>query len=176
MKNVLETIMRYKDEFFQFACADTEKLKFRGEVADACKKNYCGMYGKSWTCPPGVGDYRDLEIEIKKYPRFFVFTTKHDIEDSFDIDGMADGKAKHTEVENKIRKALKGTDYRALSAGGCNRCEKCTYPSAPCRFPEETIPSIEACGISVVELAADLNINYVNGQNTVTYFSIILFR
>ncbi|MDE6273570.1 MAG: DUF2284 domain-containing protein [Clostridiales bacterium] len=150
-------------------------MKFRQEVADACKLNYCGMYGRTWTCPPGVGNYKDLEREIKQYPDFFVFTTKHEIEDSFDIEGMIAAKNAHTELEIRVRRALDGLPYRALGAGGCNHCETCTYPDAPCRSPQEATTSIEACGVNVVELAADLNINYVNGANTVTYFSVILF-
>lgn len=167
--------MRFKDEFCQYAEAETEILKFRTEVADACRSNYCGMYGRTWTCPPGVGEYTELEREIKSYPRFFVFTTKHDIEDSFDIDGMAEGKRAHKLLETRVRKAIECLPHRALGAGGCDRCKTCTYPNAPCRFPNEAIPSIEACGINVVELASDVGINYVNGANTVTYFSMILY-
>ena len=36
--------------------------------------------------------------------------------------------------------------------------------------------SVEAYGISVVEMAKNCNINYKNGVNTVTYFSLILFN
>ncbi|MBR2616748.1 MAG: hypothetical protein IKC56_00735 [Clostridia bacterium] len=54
-------------------------------------------------------------------------------------------------------------------------CKTCTYPTAPCRFPDRARTSMEACGINVVELAKEVGINYVNGQNTVTYFSLILY-
>ena len=64
---------------------------------------------------------------------------------------------------------------QALGCEGCDICEKCTYPDAPCRFPEKAIPSIEACGISVVELSKLIGLNYNNGPCTVTYFCMILF-
>ena len=54
-------------------------------------------------------------------------------------------------------------------------CTKCNYPATACRFPERAIPSVEACGIDVVELARKSGINYNNGPDTVTYFCIILY-
>lgn len=53
--------------------------------------------------------------------------------------------------------------------------KKCTYPTAPCRFPEKARSSAYANGISVVDLAKQLGINYKNGNNTVTYFSVVLY-
>ena len=173
--DVLEILEGLKDEFFQYAVADTGVLKFQQAVADACKANYCGMYGKTWTCPPAIDDYSVMEKNLKKYGRFFVFTTKHDIEDSFDFEGMTKGKDKHGEVQQRVMDALKGLPVRVLGAGGCTNCQKCTYPLSPCRFPEKAVSSIEACGINVVELARDVDINYVNGPDTVTYFSIVFF-
>ena len=173
---VAEISERFKGEFFQYATAETSVLKFQKEVADACKMNYCGMYGKTWTCPPAIPDYREMEKQLKKYRNFFVFTTKHDIEDSFDFEGMAQAKIEHEKVQTRVREALKGTEHRVLGAGGCNICKQCTYPGSPCRFPEKTVSSIEACGVNVVELARDVGINYVNGENTVTYFSVIFYN
>ncbi|MBP5308250.1 MAG: DUF2284 domain-containing protein [Clostridia bacterium] len=173
---VREILYGLKDEFFQYAEASTDVLKFQKEVADACKMNYCGMYGKTWTCPPAIDDYAKMEKQLKKYKNFFVFTTKHSIEDSFDFEGMVAAKDEHTLVQNRVRAALKGTDHRVFGAGGCTNCEKCTYPDSPCRFPEKAVSSIEACGINVVELSRDVGINYVNGENTVTYFSMVFFN
>ena len=176
MCKVKEIVMKALDgKIHQYACANTEVLKFQQEVVDTCKMNYCGMYGRTWMCPPGVGELEDLKKKILGYPNFLVFTTKHDIEDSFDIEGMGLARDEHKKLEALLLKVLKGENYLLLSAGGCNICEKCTYPSAPCRFPERANPSMEACGINVVELSRDVNINYVNGENTVTYFSLVLY-
>ena len=64
--------------------------------------------------------------------------------------------------------------YIALGCEGCTLCKKCTYPNAPCRHPDIATPSVEACGINVVELSRKIGIKYNNGANTVTYFCIIL--
>ena len=66
-------------------------------------------------------------------------------------------------------------DMLVLSAGGCHRCETCTYPDAPCRFPEKLVPSVSSFGIHVSKLAANARINYINGANTVTYFSFVIY-
>ena len=46
----------------------------------------------------------------------------------------------------------------------------------PCRFPEKAIPSLEAYGINVSRLASAAEMKYINGQNTVTYFGMVLFE
>ena len=68
-----------------------------------------------------------------------------------------------------------GISYMALGCEGCDLCEECTYPTEPCRFPKKAVPSVEACGINVVELSHSIGINYNNGADTVTYFCIILW-
>ncbi|HIV13348.1 MAG TPA: hypothetical protein IAA63_09455 [Candidatus Pullilachnospira stercoravium] len=53
-------------------------------------------------------------------------------------------------------------------------CSECTYPEAPCRFPDRSHGSIEGYGIMVSDLANQAGINYINGANTVTYFGALL--
>lgn len=68
-----------------------------------------------------------------------------------------------------------GESFLAFGCEGCELCEKCTYPDAPCRFPDRAYPSVEACGINVMQLAKDVGVKYNNEPNTVTYFCLILF-
>ena len=175
MEEILSILENFKKDFHEYALADTDVLKFQEGVAASCRMNYCGMYNRTWMCPPAVGNWQELEKEFRKYRRFFVFTTKHDIEDSFDIEGMGRGKDEHKLVQDRVQEALRGLPCRILGAGGCGICKTCTYPDAPCRFPDKAVPSMEACGINVVELSRDVGIHYINGQNTVTYFSMVFF-
>lgn len=62
-----------------------------------------------------------------------------------------------------------------LSNEGCNRCSHCTYPSAACRNPEMLFPSLEGFGINVFMLAKTADLKYMNGENTVTYFGMLLY-
>ena len=165
-------------EIWELKEISSEIIPFSESVVEACRANRCGMYGKTWTCPPGVGELSELEKKIKSYPRAFVFSCKYDLEDSFDFEGMTEGNKKAKKVLSGILSSLKadGIPYLALGCEGCRLCETCTYPDAPCRHPDLATPSVEACGINVVELSRNIGIKYNNGPNTVTYFCIVLFE
>ncbi|MBQ1962037.1 MAG: DUF2284 domain-containing protein [Clostridia bacterium] len=166
-----------RSDIFQYSIFSTELIPFSQSVVDACRANLCGKYGTCWTCPPGVGEMSVLEKRIKSYENAAVFTCKYSLEDSFDFEGMVEGQKQTRNIFREILSSLSaaGESFYALGCEGCDICEKCTYPDAPCRFPEKAIPSIEACGISVVELSKLIGVNYNNGPCTVTYFCMILF-
>lgn len=165
-------------EIFEYKIICARDVPFSNEVVEACKANRCGKYGTCWTCPPGVGEPKMLQEKITSYKNAAVFTCKYDLEDSFDFETMAEGAKTSQKVLLDITAELKNqkVDFMALGCEGCILCEKCTYPDAPCRFPERAIPSVEACGVNVVQLAADIGVHYNNGPNTVTYFCVILYN
>lgn len=167
-----------KDKIWQSAVLNFDQLCFSLEVRKACECNYCGRYKKSWSCPPGVGSIEELKEKYAIYNKAFVFTTKHAIEDSYDFEGMTCAQKEHAAIERALKKELdkKGCDYKILGTGSCDLCEKCTYPDTPCRFPDVMTPSVESCGIDVTDLAKKGNINYRNGENTVTYFSLVFYN
>lgn len=142
-------------EIFQYKLIETSEIPFSQQLVDMCKSNRCGKYGTCWTCPPGVGTLDELERRIKSYKNACVFTCRYDLEDSFDFEGMVEGQKRAKQVlQNMIEQLRKdGEKIMALGCEGCGLCEECTYPDAPCRFPEKAVPSVEACGINVVELA-----------------------
>ena len=161
----------------QYAFISPVDIPFTKEVRAACEANLCGRYGKSWACPPGAGDWEELRDHYKNYKNALVYTTKHDLEDSFDIEGMDEGRIQHEKLDQTVLGLLENEKepFELLGAGSCSLCEKCTYPDAPCRFPQKAKRSMEACGIDVVSLSKSCGINYTNGANTVTYFSVIYF-
>lgn len=164
---------------WESAFLSPKTISFSEEVRKACEANLCGMYGKCWTCPPGVGHWQALQEQFQQYEHAFVFTTKHILEDSFDLEGMNEGRRAHTRTEHAIeiilRQQLQNDTFAICGAEGCHLCSACTYPDAPCRHPEAAHPSMEATGMDVVRLAADTGIHYINGTNTVTYFSILFW-
>ena len=165
-------------DIFQQKIIDPAQIPFAQSVADACQANLCGRYGSCWTCPPGVGHWMDLEKQVKSYQKAVVFSCKYELEDWFDLEGMDAAALRARQCLKEIMENLRrdGISFLALGCGSCNICSECTYPDAPCRFPEEAIVSVEACGINVVQLSKDIGIRYNNGENTVTYFSIILYN
>lgn len=170
-----ELIQRLSSLAFEYALIKTEEIPFRDYVVEACARNACGQYGKTWQCPPGVGSLEEVKAKCLAYNNALVFSTCHALEDSFDIEGMREGRFAHERTTDEVVRLFGDTKIRALSAEGCGLCQVCTYPNAPCRFPDRARSSVEANAISVVELAAHCGINYKNGQNTVTYFSVILY-
>jgi predicted metal-binding protein len=83
----------------------------------------------------------------------------------------------HKDISFEIHDIIKKTSCTSLmlGAGGCDICSPCSYPGEPCRFPEKTTASMEACGINVVDLCPKVGFKYINGADTVTYFSLIFF-
>ena len=144
-----------------------------------CESNQCGGYGKCWMCPPHIGEIHALMDEVRSFPQGVWFQTIHPIEDSFDIEGMFAAGGKHAQVSVAIREAVKPLlkkTFLLLSCGGCHICESCAIrENRPCRFPDKALASLEGYGVDVYNTTKDTDLRYINGQNTVTYFGIVLF-
>ena len=153
-------------------------LPFSAEVRGMCKANRCGKYGTSWSCPPGCGEWEALRDEFHACKTAFVFTTCHALEDSFDIEGMQAAAENHQKLDDAVADALAKTalGYIHLGMGACTLCKTCTYPEAPCRHPDKMRRPPEACGIDVCAMSKAIGIKYMNGPDTVTYFSVLLFK
>lgn len=163
---------------FQHGIVNTAEIRFTQEVRAMCEVNTCQRYGKAWSCPPGLGTVDECQKRIQRYDKMLVFTVKYDLEDSFDYEGMTAGMTRFKQTCREIDAALKPylKDYLILSNEGCDLCKECTYPDAPCRFPDRAHGSIEGYGIFVSELAKQAGVNYINGENTVTYFGAIVYH
>ncbi|MBE5733287.1 MAG: DUF2284 domain-containing protein [Clostridiales bacterium] len=146
---------------------------------DMCKSNACGMYGKCWTCPPDCGDINQLIKSLGKYSKVLVFQTVGKLEDSYDFEGMTEHKKQFLQLVLKVKKMFisDNTEALVLGAGGCGICERCSKrDNELCRFPDLAIYSLEAYGIDVYALSKSADMKYINGQNTVTYFSAVFFN
>jgi len=86
MKNI-EKYLTHPD-IFEYRFFPTSDIPFSYAVVEACERNVCGMYGKRWTCPPGVGTLEEISKRILKYPNALLISYKYNIEDSFDYEGM----------------------------------------------------------------------------------------
>ena len=158
---------------------ETKEISLDRAFRDMCASNACGVYGKCWMCPPDVGDINVLMNEVGKYDYALVYQTVTELEDSYDFEGMIAAKKQSYPIAQSLRKTFgdpKFTKVLHLGAGGCGVCEVCSKRTdEPCRFPEKAMPSLEAYGINVSELAKASGMKYINGQDTVTYFGAVLF-
>lgn len=154
-------------------------ITFEPELIDLCKQNHCGNYGKCYTCPPLVGETASLIEKAKTFDNAIIFQKIYPLEDSFDIEGMGEASRDFKELVQTVNDMCSADreNMLVLSAGGCKLCERCgAIDGIPCRFPEKALASLESYGMNVSKLAAACGINYINGQNTVTYFGGVLYR
>lgn len=150
-------------------------ISFEPAFRKLCESNACGMYGKSWMCPPEVGEIRRLIDEAKQYETAVVFQTIDRLTDSYDFEGMMAAGARMNRLLQEIRNILPPyPPALLLGAGGCRVCERCSkLDHQPCRCPEKALASLEAYGVNVSLLAPQAGMRYINGADTVTYFGVV---
>ncbi len=165
--------------FSQAAPLAMEALAPNAQVRAMCAADRCGMYGRSWSCPPGCGTLGRLEREMKGYARGLLVQTTAPLEDEFDAAGMEQARTRHRRSFEALVRCLRRSgqqDCLPLTAGACRVCLSCTYPGAPCRFPQKRMASMEACGLLVSEVCSRSGLGYFYGTGTVTYTSCVLLR
>ena len=155
-----------------------DELVFDAGLRKYCEVNRCGSYDRNYACPPCIGTAEEVIAKAKQYEWALIFQTVGQLEDSYDFEGMAEAKKHHNALSDRlfddIRKEL--PKCLPLSAGGCSVCETCARTdNLPCRFPEKAISSMEGYCMNVSQIAEKCGMKYINGVNTVTYFSAVLF-
>ena len=160
---------------FQYGYVDTDRIEFKEEIQGICRNNVCRVYGRTWACPPAIGGIEECRSRCTRYSRALVFSGKYELEDSYDYEGMVEAGEKFRCMCARLFEGVEGTKkgYMLLANGGCNICEVCTYPDAPCRHPHKMFMALEGQGIVVSDLCAMAGINYINGKDTVTYIGAL---
>ena len=157
---------------------DVTTLKFLPEVRSMCAADRCRSYGKSWSCPPACGELEVWEEKAGHYSKGWLLQTVGDREDSYDFEAMMEVAQVNSGNFFRLAEQLRAEkcDVLAMSAGTCTRCEKCTYPDEPCRFPETLYPSMEACGLFVSQVCKDNNVPYYYGEDKIAYTCCVLYN
>lgn len=159
---------------------EVKDIEFEPQFRAMCEQNACGMYGKSWMCPPFVGDHIQLIEQAKQYQHALVYQIIGQLEDSYDFEGMMETGEAMNQLTMSIRKAFQDLpefETLFLGAGGCRICPTCAKrEEQPCRFPDQALASLEAYCINVSKLAPMAGMKYINGQDTVTYFGTVLLK
>lgn len=166
--------------FSQVGDLNMEALVFMPEVRDMCAADRCQAYGRNWKCPPACGDIEEIAKQVKGYSSGILVQTIGNMEDDFDYETITDTGAKFQdtfkEVAREIKKEFGKENILAMGAGACRICKKCTYPDAPCRFPDDSYSSMEAYGLWVSKVCELSGIPYNNGKLTITYTGCFLFK
>ncbi len=162
------------------AYIDAGQIVLSEDFRKICEGNGCGMFGRCWVCPPFIGEIGELMAQVRRFPKAMLYQSIREIEDSFDIEGMFEAGFQHAQLSQRIQQQVQtdpSIEILHLSCGGCRLCQRCAKADdAPCRFPEQALPSLEGYGVDVYNTCKSTDLHYINGQNTVTYFGMVLFR
>ncbi|MBE6018416.1 MAG: DUF2284 domain-containing protein [Lachnospiraceae bacterium] len=174
-----EIIQAAKDSGFSTAeHLDLSTLHFLPEVRSMCSADRCHSYNRNWACPPACGTLEEWQEKASHYSKGVLLQTIGDREDSYDIEAMIEVAHENKDHCDRMIEKLIGqkADFTFLAAGACTRCEKCTWPDAPCRFPEKTYPSMEAAGLFVSQVCKDNGVPYNYGDEKIAYTCCVLFN
>ena len=166
-----------KDVGFEGVCElNTARLRVLPEVREMCSADRCKVYGTRWACPPGCGTLEQCASRIERYQSGILVQTVGALEDEFDAEGIAKAHRTHDQRFRLLTRQVRSLipDCLPLSAGTCTRCEVCTYPDKPCRFPKKMLSSMEAYGLLVSDVCERSGMPYYRGEKTITFTSCIL--
>lgn len=161
----------------QYAYLETKNVEFVQRVREICK-NECPRYGSTWSCPPAVGTVDECRDRCSKFKNCFVFCTVAEVEDITNMDQTLPTRMEHEEVTHAVVEIFRKHygEVIGLSTESCDRCKKCTYPEGTCRQPDKMFPCVESYGILVTDLAEQGGLEFANGANVVTWFSVIFYN
>ena len=162
--------------FSYSAPLDVSKLEFLQEVRDMCNAKQCDRYNTSWSCPPACPSLEEMRERVLNYSDGLLVQTVGELEDSYDWEGIMEAGARHKANFSRLWDELEKQFplIYAMGAGACRLCESCTYPDAPCRFPDRMSASMEACGLFVTKVCTDNGLAYNHGQDKIAFTSCFL--
>ena len=177
---MISTLLHLAEEtgFSHFGIFETSSLSFRPEVRDMCKAGRCGGYGTRWTCPPYCGTLEESAAKARIYNTGILLQMTGTMEDDFDVECMMETEQAVKEKLALFVKEVQRLEIPCLpmTAGTCTKCEKCTCPEEPCRFPSEAFISMEAYGLIVNDVCTAAGVNYNHGPKTITFTTCVLFN
>lgn len=161
----------------QFAYLKTEQVQFLERVREICRRE-CPRYGTSWSCPPAVGTVEECRERCSDFTDVFVFSTIAEVSDITNMEETLATRMEHEKITLEVSKIFRKHfgEILTLSTESCEICRKCSYPQAPCRHPDKMFPCVESYGILVTDLAQMGDMDFMNGANVVTWFSVMFYN
>ena len=157
---------------------DPKTLEFSQRIRYICEAE-CPMYGKTWACPPAVGQVADCAEMCRSYSSCLVIGTVTETEDISDIGKSLQTRHAHEVITNQVRDMFReqGTEPYILSTEACAACERCAYlDGQPCRKPERMHPCVESHGINLIPTLEENGLEFQYGENIITWYSLLFFQ
>ena len=157
---------------------DPNRLEFSQRIRYICV-NECPMYGKSWACPPAVGEVEQCRQKCLGYSQCLMIGTIVEVEDVADIDACLATRSDHEKLTNQVRDLMReqGVVPYILSTESCAICARCAWlDGLPCRLPGKMHPCVESHGINLIPTLEENGLNFQYGSNMVTWYSLLFFN
>lgn len=163
---------------YAYFYADPQKLEFSDRIRWICQ-NECPMYGKSWACPPGVGEVASCKEKCLAYNNCLVIGTITETEDIADVEASLKTRPEHEKVTDQVRDLMRaqGCEPYILSTEACAECDRCAIlDGEPCRMPERMHPCVESHGINLIPTLEENGLDFQYGGNIITWYSLLFFN
>lgn len=163
---------------YVYTYIDPKALEFSERIRWICQ-NECPMYGKSWACPPGVGEVDACAKKCQSYAKCLMVGTITETDDIANIEETLKTRPEHEQITNQIRDMFReqGVEPYILSTEACAVCERCAIlDDEPCRKPERMHPCVESHGINLIPTLEENGLEFNYGDNIVTWYSLLFFN
>lgn len=162
----------------EYAFLETAGLSFNDDVRQLCVQNKCGKYGSTWACPPAVGTVYECKRRLLQYDTMLLFSGIFPLEDWRDEAALQRCMQGFRQVAQGLDDMLKPIvgERLFLSIEGCDICSECTYPHAPCRFPDKLHHSMSGYSLVVKELAEKAGMAFDGGEGRLIFFGAVAFN
>ena len=171
-----ESLEEFISQFpvYQYAFFSPRELAFSERVRTICRQE-CSRYGTTWACPPAIGTVEECRNRCLDYGECFLFSTVAEVSDVANLEETLATRKEHETITAAIEQFLRqrGANCMALSTESCDLCEHCTYPDAPCRFPDKMHPCVESHGIVVCQLAEKYGMDFTLSTTQILWFGLI---
>ena len=157
---------------------DPQQLEFSPRIRYICQAE-CPMYGKSWACPPAVGEVAECKGRCLGYNSCLMVGTITETDDIANIEQTLLTRPEHEALTNQIRELFRqqGVEPYILSTEACAVCDRCAYlDGQPCRYPDRMHPCLESHGINIIPTLEENGLEFQYGGNIITWYSLLFFN
>ena len=111
-----------------YSFIDPKGIEFSQRIRWICEHE-CPMYGKSWACPPAVGEVDACKKRCVAYENCLLIGTIVEVGDIANIEESLATRGDHEAVTNEVRELMRaqGVEPYILSTEACAACDRYAY-------------------------------------------------
>ena len=163
---------------YVYTYIDPKSLDFSERIRYICKAE-CPMYGKTWACPPAVGEVEECKAKCLKYNSCLLVGTITEVVGEPSMEQSLATRPEHEKITNQIRDLFReqGIEPYILSTEACSVCERCAFlDGLPCRLPGRMHPCLESHGINLIPTLEENGLDFIFGLDVITWYSLLFFN